>query len=313
MSGVYSHAGAYDACADTTLISLCDSDEATLSDCSLHWGVKNTYTSIDEFLEKENPEIVSICTPDNTHAQITRKVLGLSSVRGVLIEKPLALNLQEAEDIVTLAADRDIVLAVNYSRRYAPGHDRVRQLIENGGIGKVQMVTGYYTKGVLHNGTHWLDLARFLIGDVAAVQGLTGLKCEGPGSDSDPNLDVQLAFASGGRGHLFGCSADLFSVFEMDIVGSRGRVRIIDSGHNIEHYLVADSEFYTDYKSLKLNDSWDGGLDNSMIFAIENLVECVAYGKVPLCSGHDGLEALKLGIAAIESRNTNVPELLVNS
>ncbi|MDO8861659.1 Gfo/Idh/MocA family oxidoreductase [Haliea sp. E1-2-M8] len=306
IKGIYSHAGAYDVSSNVTLGSLCDTDKVALSECARHWGIENTYSDVAELLEKEKPEIVSICTPDETHAAIFRRILDAESIRGVLIEKPIGLDVQEVRDLITMAAERGVVLAVNYSRRYSAGFDRARQLIKNGGIGEIQLVSGYYTKGVLHNGTHWFDLARYLVGAIDTVRA-AGRQS---GAVKDPTLDVQLKFASGAEGVLYGCSDDQFSIFEMDILGSKGRVRILDSGHKIEESIVEESKFYSGYNSLSIKDSWDGEINTAMVCAIENLVECVSHGGVPRCSGYDGLEALKIGVGAIKSWKTCVPVTL---
>ena len=297
IKGVYSHAGAYEACTGVTLSAVCDNDEQALMNCARRWDIKNTYRDITELLTKEKPEIVSICTPDASHAEVAREVLNSQSVRGVLLEKPLALDIYEARDLVKLAKDRNVVLAVNYSRRYSVGHERVKQLIERGTIGKVQAVSGYYTKGVLHNGTHWFDLARYLVGEVSSVSGFSSQRSV----NKDPNLDVQLTFDSGCRGFLHGGPIGSYDIFEMDILATKGRVRIVDSGHRIEQYSVVDSAFYSGYKSLSLDECWDGELSDSTQYAVEDLVASTVKGGVPRCTGRDGMAALRIALAAIES------------
>ena len=306
IKGVYSHAGAYDACLATTLVAVCDADELALKQCAQRWGVAGAYRKVSELLNEESPELVSICTPDASHADILRTILPTQSVRGLLVEKPLALDLVEAREMVMLAADRGIVLGVNYSRRYSAGHRRVGELIRSGGLGEIQTVSGYYTKGVLHNGTHWFDLARFLVGEIVVVQGFVKQKIR----SVDPTLDVRLTFDSGASGSLQSCQADAFSIFEMDILGSAGRIRLTESGHQIEHFTVADSPFYSGYSALQYKDHWDGELNNTLLHAVQDLADCVAHGGVPRCTGADGIAALAIGIGAIESARTGAPVIL---
>ena len=222
------------------------------------------------------------------------------------MEKPLALDLAEARKLKLLADGRGIVLAVNYSRRYSAGHERVRKMIRVGELGKIQTVTGYYTKGVLHNGTHWFDLARFLLGEIVAVQGFRSQQRNSP----DPCLDVRLKFDSGVSGALQGCQAEAHSIFEMDIIGSDGRIRITESGHKIERFVVGESSFYSGYDSLQYQDSWDGEPSDTLLVAVRDLVGCVTNGGVPLCSGDDAIAALAIGIAAIESATSGTQMLL---
>ena len=162
IKGVYTHAGAYVACSDTELVAVCDTNAAKASRCGKRWEVPSVYTDIAHLMEEQSPEIVSICTTDETHAGLIRTVLQTSGVRALLAEKPLALDVPQAQDLVRLAEERGVLLAVNYSRRYSKGHGRIKEMIRSGGIGDIQTVSGLYTKGVLHNGSHWFDSARWL-------------------------------------------------------------------------------------------------------------------------------------------------------
>jgi len=296
-AGVQSHAGAYAACPDTILAALCDVDLGKAARCAARWKVSAYYDDPGRMLLAEQPEIVSICTPDSTHAEMLHLALDTPSVRGILAEKPLATSLQEAEEIVEAAARRSVSLAVNYSRRYAPSHIRVKEQIAGGLIGAIQSVSGNYTKGIIHNGTHWLDLARFLIGDVASVQGIDVRSEGGP----DPTVDALVRFRSGVLGRLAGCRADAFTVFEMDVVGTRGRLRLLDNGQTIESYAVGDSPHYSGYRVLLLEQTTHGGMEDLLLHAVNDLVRCLTGGGEPACSGEDGLAALRLALEIRDS------------
>jgi len=302
IKGVYTHAGAYVACRKTELVAVCDTDPAKAARCGKRWEVPAVYTDVAHLLAEQSPDIVSICTPDATHADILLAILQTTGVRAVLAEKPLALEVHQAENLVRLAQERDVLLAVNYSRRYSKGHSRIRQVIRSGGIGDIQKISGLYTKGVLHNGSHWFDLARWLIGEVRKVQGLNAGREPG----ADPTLDAWLMFDNGTTGFLQGCRAEAFSVFEMDIVGTQGRVRLVDSGHRIELFRVTESPYYSGYSSLHKSHEQDGVLDNTLLHAVEDLVSCLEQGGQPRCSGMDGLAALRIASAVVSSAQDGV-------
>jgi len=295
--GIYSHAGAYVACPATELIALCDSDAAKLERCGRRWQVADCYRDARQLLAEVKPDIVSICTPDATHADLLRLVLAAPGIRAVLAEKPLATDLQSARQIVKLAEDNRIVLAVNYSRRYAASHNQLKEFLQSGGIGAMQTVGGYYTKGTLHNGSHWFDLARFLVGPVSRVWGRDALRESG----DDPTLDAFLEFAGGASGHLQACTAQAFSLFEMDLIGSKGRVRLVDFGNTIEFYEVAESRDYTGYQTLVLKERKQDGLRDVLLHAVADLVHCLNTGSRPRCDGADGIAALEIALAVRES------------
>jgi predicted dehydrogenase len=248
-------------------------------------------------MAKARPDIVSVCTPDATHEAVLGDVLSGDGVRAVLAEKPLALSLEGAQRAVAAARSRGVVLAVNYSRRYSRRLGDVKALIESGKLGAIQKVAGLYTKGVMHNGSHWFDLARWLVGEVRAVRGFDG----GDGAVDDPTLDAWLRFDNGATGFLQGCSADAYAVFEMDILGTLGRVRIVDLGHRIELSHVAPSPRYSGYDALHGDAPLEGDLEDTMVRAVEDLVACVREGREPLCRGEDGVAALRIASALIES------------
>jgi predicted dehydrogenase len=301
--GVYTHAGAYAAHPGCELVAVCDLDPVRAENCARRWNLPASFTDPLRMLAEARPEIVSICTPDATHAAMLGAVLGSAGIRAVLAEKPLALDVAEARDLVALAARRQVRLAVNYSRRFAPGHRRAAELIRSGALGRIQNITGKYTKGIRHNGSHWFDLARWFAGEAATVQGF------GPaaGGDTDPTIDARVVFRSGATAWLQGCAADAFTVFELDVIGTAGRLLFTDSGHRIEHFTVGDSPRYSGYRAAQPAETFDGGLDDVLAGAVTDLIASLDAGREPACSGADGVAALALAAAAHQSSLTGQP------
>lgn len=298
--GVWSHAAAYAACPKTRLVAVCDPDPTQLARCADRWNVAARYSDFNAMLDQAQPEIVSVCTPDASHFQLIRAALEHSAVRAVLAEKPLALDLQQASGLVEIAAARNVVLAVNYSRRYAAGIEEARKLIHSGALGTVQAVSGFFTKGTLHNGSHWFDLVEYLVGPVQSVSATDRLH-EGGG---DPTLDVMLHFDGGTRAYLHGCDSCSFALFEMDIVCTEGRLRVNDSGGVLEIYRMEASPHGAGYRCLALRDKIDDGSPQALLHAVENIANCIDEGSVPICSGQDAVQALKIGLAAHRSAQT---------
>lgn len=304
---IYTHAGAYHACPDTELAAFCDTNRNRLSACGKRWNVSALYTEIGNLLANENLDILSICTPDKTHFTMIRTAITTSDVRVIFSEKPLALKANQADELVRLAQENAVTLVVNYSRRYAKNHQQVRDLLASGRIGEIQSVNGYYTKGLLHNGTHWLDLARFFFGEIAGVRGFDFYRDR----TVDPTLDAVIEFRNGVKGSLCGSDAKAFSLFEMDIIGTSGRIRIVDSGHTVEFYQAGESPFYSGYRTLLPLNVEQGGMENMLLHAVEDLVLCLKKEKdTPLCSGRDGAEAVRAALAIRGSAKTGKKVIL---
>ena len=297
---VLSHAQAYSLCPETKLVGVCDADAGKAQECARRWQVEAAYASVEQLLAEAKPQIVSICTPDTTHGEVARQVLACPSVAAVLLEKPIALSLKEAKEIVALARERGLKLAVNYSRRFAASHQRLRQWIQSGGLGRIQAIKGAYTKGVIHNGTHWFDLIRFLAGEVKSVQARNVL-----GENSaDPTLDCWLELENGCSAFLHGCDAESFAVFESELIGTRGRVRTADSGRSFEFFEVTDDPQYAGFKALRPTTGFPGGLDDALPNSVSDLIGALRENREPICNGDDGLAALRVALAARESSVT---------
>jgi len=306
IEGIHSHAGAYAACPETQLVAVCDSDPVKLEQCGKRWQVAARYLDPRQMFAENKTDIVSICTPDATHYDLIRAAIQTHGVRAVLAEKPLALRLDHAREVVSLAKQRGIVLAVNYIRRYADTHIWLKEKLDAGEIGKLQTIGGYYSKGILHNGTHWIDLARFFAGEVVRVWGIDTRK----ESNDDPTLDVILEFESGVSGHLQGCDASAFSIFEMDLIGTRGRARLLDSGYVVEIDQVAPSAYFSGYLELKRKERIERGLGSVLLNAVQDLVNCVKENRTPRCAGEDGVAALKIALAGRASAQSGRPMIL---
>jgi predicted dehydrogenase len=229
-------------------------------------------------------------------------------VRAVLAEKPLALEIEQARELTHLAEDRGVVLAVNYLRRYAERIVWLREFLRSGGIGTARLVSGLYTKGTLHSGTHWLDLARYLVGEVARVAGRNRLHETG----DDPTLDMHLEFDEGAAGELSGCSEADFSVFEMDLIGTNGRICLTHSGDVMDVFTVANGVPSAGYRGLVHQSRTESVLANALLQVVEDLVRCVQRGGAPRCTGQDAVRALEIGLAARRSEAIGKPVDLGN-
>jgi len=83
-SGVYSHAHAYSEHPNIELVAVCDADMRRAKACANRWGVPARFDDYREMLAVAKPDIVSICTPDETHLCIGMNVLESEGVRGVI-------------------------------------------------------------------------------------------------------------------------------------------------------------------------------------------------------------------------------------
>jgi predicted dehydrogenase len=295
---VYTHAEAYVRSSATEMVAVCDRDPQLANDCARRWGIAASFTDSTELLDQAQPEIVSICTPDETHFELARMALQAPSVRAILCEKPLATTVEQGEELIRLTGT---TVAVAYVRRYADNLRALRRLLAEGSLGPIRAVSGWYGKGLLHNGSHWFDLLRMLAGEVEWVEAADRLG-EGGG---DPSLDVTIGLASGAVATLRATNSSNYSIFEMDLLTESGRVAIRDSGHCIELFRAQPSERYSGYTELVREPHEFGDMRDTMLHAVDDLAEALRDGRPPLCTAEDGLAALRIAMAARKSAAEN--------
>lgn len=296
--GVLTHSEAYRASPRTALVGVCDADRLRAETFARYWGGCNAYANINELLERERPEVVSLCTPDETHEELALAILQSSSrPLAILCEKPIALTVRGAQRVVAAARDANVRLAVNYSRRYVDSVRAARDLIQRGELGAVQAIHGWYTKGVRHNGSHWFDLLRYLVGEVVQASG----RIARDSNPTDPDMDVALEMASGVFAYLSSCDARLYAVFEMDLMLEKGRIELREAALSPQLSLVKPSSRFPGYAELENAAHEFGDMRNSILHAVEDIVHALDTSAEPLCRGVDGVAALAVAEAAILS------------
>jgi len=291
-TGIHSHAQAYDQNPRTDLVGVCDINPRRLADARKRWNVK---TSVDPIglCRQVKPDIVSLCTPDKTHFRLGMSILMRYSPRILFIEKPLAVKLTQAKKILRLARQRNVAIAVNYSRRYSSVVQKLKSNLDQGRYGKPRFIHMFYGKGLLHNGSHALDLMRYLIGEPRWVK--AGASQGGLGADK--TYDVDLVFRNGCRGKLTGFDERVATVFEMDLFTDKERIQFSLGGRVWTSSALARNKIvkgYAFYHPRKGHNGKESSLGDCLENAINNLVAFLDRKNPLLCTGQDGYEVLSL-------------------
>lgn len=292
-SRIRSHADAYLALPNVDLVGLCDPDEAALARASDAWGVSATFNDVASLLARTTPDLLSVCAPPSEHVGILRLAIE-AGVKGVLLEKPVALNLAAAREAVSLVESSETRVSVNYTRRFPPAYRAAIEDVRSGAIGQVQHVHGIYTKGIVNNGSHMIELLRAMLGDPVRADVLPG------GCDldlPDPSLAARLGFADGAEAWLAAADGSAFNIFDLDILGTEGRIAFTDLGHLIQRFSVDDTTSAHGFKQLStLPDPQPTDLADAVRYALEDLIDSIETGRDPLCTVADGYAALEIAL-----------------
>lgn len=129
------HIPAYHALKDKVLLSaVCDRNLKKAEQCSLRHHVPGFYQSAEEMLDTEKPDLVSITTPNQTHAALVR--LALEHGANVLCEKPLSLSYPEADSLFQFARQKNLLLVSCQTQRFHPSYFCAKDYIRDGLLGQ---------------------------------------------------------------------------------------------------------------------------------------------------------------------------------
>lgn len=118
---------------DVTLVALCSKRAKAAKWLADLYDVPRVYTDMYEMLEKEKPDLVSVTTSIPYHHDPT--VAALKSGANVLVEKPMAVTLEECDDMIRTASKRNLKLVVGFNKRQQQGLRKVKELIDSGKVG----------------------------------------------------------------------------------------------------------------------------------------------------------------------------------
>jgi predicted dehydrogenase len=260
------------------------------------WGFDRLYADYREMLDREKPDIVSICTSAKPRPGIVADC-AQAGVRAIFAEKPIAFSLAEADAMIAVCKEQGAKLAVNCTRHYDAYWNRVRALIDAGEIGPVLQVTAYGRSGISHNGSHLLDLVRYLAGGEASwVFGEMESDAKAAG-DEDLMGNGYLAFDNGVRAFARMLPTG-GAEWEVEVVGERGGFRRRMDRLEMEYWQVQPGRRPETIVREFPNPQ---RIQSMHLRAVLDLVECLDTGKEPGCTGEDGRAALEIAIALRES------------
>ena len=288
---VRTHAKAYQLQLATELVAVADQDGRRAREFSARWGNPAVYTDAAQMLATVGPDIVSICTPDDTHAALLELCLGCPSIKAVWCEKPLTAEVGRAEAIVSAYAQRGLVLAVNYQRRWDPQMQHIKSALQLGELGNIQKVVVYYTKGICHNGSHAVDLLLDWFGSPGEMQVL-GSHVDF--ATEDPTVDARLLMGAVPV-YLIGADAREYSIFEMHILGTLGRVNVKSSGRETEWFRRQPDPLLEGYQELSSQGIvYETETLRAMAHALQEIIQAIFTGQSVRSNGESALATLRV-------------------
>jgi myo-inositol 2-dehydrogenase / D-chiro-inositol 1-dehydrogenase len=308
------HAKAISTITDAKLVAVADAFEGQSRQIVDIFG--GEIRSIDAIAKASDVDAVLICTPTNTHANLIEKFSYAG--KAIFCEKPIDLNIGRVRRCVDVVTKTNTTLMVGFNRRYDPHFGALKQSVDSGNIGVVEMINiisrdpgappPEYIKssgGIFKDMTiHDFDMARFLLGEeIETVMARASVLVDekiGELGDFD-SANIILTTKSGKQCAISNSRRATYGYDQrVEVHGSKGMVLA-------ENQRPVGIEIATEdgYQKPPLYDFFMTRYLDAYAAEISAFLVCLAEGTKPEPSGADGLAALILAEAALTSVTDN--------
>jgi predicted dehydrogenase len=350
----------FDLPAEPVLKVVVGRDKPALAEFADHWGWESHETDWRKAIERDDVDVVDISTPTALHAPIA--IAAAKAGKHIFCEKPLALNVSEARKMLSAAKKAGVVHYLNHNYRRCPAVMLARQLIDAGRIGRIFHWRGAYLQSWIVDpnfpltwhlqkehagaGPHWdlgshsVDLARFLVGEVRSVQALTAsFVAERPLPGGEAGTFKAGSGRSGKKGKVTVEDASLAIVeFDSGAIGSFEVSRFATGRKNYNHFEIYGERGALAFNLERMNELelfdnalpggeqgfrtilvteaehpylgawWPPGhiigYEHEFVHAVADFVRSVCAGRPIHPNFHDGLRSLQVLEAGLKSAAT---------
>ncbi|MBD1372176.1 Gfo/Idh/MocA family oxidoreductase [Hazenella sp. IB182357] len=307
------HVDAIHAAEGATLVAVCDTNEERLKEFTSDTVIG--YTDLTDILEAD-VDVVCICTPSGLHAKLTIQVA--QAKKHVVVEKPMALTLEDADAMIDACEENGVKLAVVHPNRFRPAIQALRSQLDENAFGKIGHANAtvrwnrnqaYYDQapwrgtkemdgGVLMNqAIHNMDLMLWMMGDVETVSSYAATRIRKIEAE-DTSISI-IRFKNGSLGILEAAVTIYPQNLEesLSIFGEKGTAIVGGKTANwLKQWDFADmGEEEKKAMVNRINDDPFGIPGHQCI--IQDITNAIREDRTPIVSGVEGRKALSLVIA----------------
>ncbi|HIM12797.1 TPA: Gfo/Idh/MocA family oxidoreductase [Candidatus Poribacteria bacterium] len=291
----YCHAGGYVEVEETEMVAACDIAEDKLNAFTERWNVPRGYTDFHQLIDEEKPDILSITTRPEQHAEAM--IYGAENgVKGMYAEKPLCCSLTEADAIKEALQRNNVFLEFGPMRRNWAVYRQARQIAESGQLGEIKSALGFSGNSI---GGHFLDTLLYLLDDPEPVS-ISGTLSELHTADGDNNnlhfvqdTPILSAFVRFDNDTSLHAAATGISG-EYELVCQEGIIRIQNDGESIR-VRQKNQDAYDPIEVAPI-EPWSGTAQK-----IRELVESIKTGKPGISNLRATMLGTEIGFGLYES------------
>jgi len=302
------HAIAFSTRTDARLCAVVGRTSDRTEQRAAEFGVPG-YVDVEQMLEREAPDLVSVCLPNEAHFETTMQVIRAGFP--LLVEKPLVFDLDEADLLLAEAARQRLFFAINFNHRYARPVQLAHEAISNGDLGPLTFATWRFGgepgtsahphANLIETQCHGLDMLEHLCGPISSVMAqMTDVTGRGFST-----LSVALRFDNGAVGSLLGSYDSSYAypdTHRVELNGLDGRVVIEDT---VRRYTFSrtGSETSNVWQAGYFNDR-ERGFHATFDRYLDAMLPAFVAGQEPPVHAEAGRRALRLCRGIIESFET---------
>lgn len=235
-------------------------------------------------------DLIIISTPTEIRMAIVEEAIALQP-KALLVEKPLASSVSEAERIINLCQRHGIHLAVNYFRDFNLKTRLVLEFVKHNGCKSLRAGACYYSGGLLNNASHFLSLLLHWFGPHSELR--VPRRHSHLGSEAN-DVTFHLVFAEASV--IFSPVQANYGIGELDLLFDNGRVILENYGEDVRFYKAVPDPFFPDYARLALAEVQPErpDLQRYQYDVLEAMSQALVQGDVALLNADNALRALKI-------------------
>lgn len=303
----WQHARVFSAHPDVTLCAIVGRTPERTTARADDFGVR-AYFNIEEMLDDEKPDLVSVCLPNQAHYEPTLRVIRAGFP--LIVEKPLVFDLEEADTLLAEAEARSLFFAINFNHRYARPVRMAREAIAGGRLGDIVFAhwrfggegsSDHPHANLIETQCHAFDTLEFLCGPIVRVSAEMTDKTGG----GFRTVVLALRFENGAVGSLVGSYDSSYAyryTHALEVNGTLGRLLIEDTVRRYT-FQKTGSETAEVWEAGYFNDR-DREFHRTFDKHLDEVVSAFRAGGEPPVHARCGRRALAAAQAAIESFQT---------
>lgn len=313
------HAQAIKKIEGAKLIAVCDRVPELMEPYVAEFGV-TPYTDFAEMLKHNSIDVVNICTPSGSHATLAE--LAASHGKHIIVEKPIAMNIEETDRIIDSANKHNVKLAVVHPNRFRPVTMKLKEILDQNLLGKISHAlcivnwnrgqeyydqapwrgTKQFDGGVLMNqAIHNLDLLQWYLGEPEEVFSMGATRLRNIEAE-DVSTGI-VRFKSGVLATVQASTTVYPKNYEesITIFGEKGTVKIGGANALFFETLDIEGESENDIDEMIQQIKQDPWGQPGHEAIIADMIDAIVQDRLPAVTGEDGKNAINLVLSFYES------------